>query len=172
MVIFFLTFVFDNTRGMNILTVQVLSHYRKGCFWGLLQEGLGQEVARREKRLCRCWKINAVEAEARSVWSVFLSLLDTNTNERNEREKRTLTPTHNLCDVSSECGAAFTSKLEGMFKDMELSKDIMVQFKQVNNSRSTVGWNTALFFVFFPCCYKCYGEIIEELVLIKMLALC
>lgn len=33
--------------------------------------------------------------------------------------------------VSSECGAAFTSKLEGMFKDMELSKDIMVQFKQV-----------------------------------------
>lgn len=30
-----------------------------------------------------------------------------------------------------ECGAAFTSKLEGMFKDMELSKDIMIQFKQV-----------------------------------------
>uniref|UniRef100_A0A8C2WXS7 Cullin 4B n=1 Tax=Cyclopterus lumpus TaxID=8103 RepID=A0A8C2WXS7_CYCLU len=29
-----------------------------------------------------------------------------------------------------KCGAAFTSKLEGMFKDMELSKDIMVQFKQ------------------------------------------
>lgn len=33
--------------------------------------------------------------------------------------------------IFSECGAAFTSKLEGMFKDMELSKDIMVQFKQV-----------------------------------------
>uniref|UniRef100_A0A8C8GFT9 Cullin family profile domain-containing protein n=1 Tax=Oncorhynchus tshawytscha TaxID=74940 RepID=A0A8C8GFT9_ONCTS len=32
-----------------------------------------------------------------------------------------------------ECGAAFTSKLEGMFKDMELSKDIMVQFKQCQN---------------------------------------
>lgn len=31
-----------------------------------------------------------------------------------------------------ECGAAFTSKLEGMFKDMELSKDIMVQFKQAS----------------------------------------
>lgn len=31
----------------------------------------------------------------------------------------------------TECGAAFTSKLEGMFKDMELSKDVMVQFKQV-----------------------------------------
>jgi hypothetical protein len=34
--------------------------------------------------------------------------------------------------LSLECGAAFTSKLEGMFKDMELSKDIMVQFKQVH----------------------------------------
>lgn len=32
----------------------------------------------------------------------------------------------------AECGAAFTSKLEGMFKDMELSKDIMVHFKQVS----------------------------------------
>lgn len=31
----------------------------------------------------------------------------------------------------AECGAAFTSKLEGMFKDMELSKDIMIHFKQV-----------------------------------------
>lgn len=38
------------------------------------------------------------------------------------------------CDFSSECGAAFTSKLEGMFKDMELSKDIMVQFKQVRRA--------------------------------------
>lgn len=41
--------------------------------------------------------------------------------------------------VYLECGAAFTSKLEGMFKDMELSKDIMVQFKQV----------TGFFFWFF-----------------------
>ena len=31
-----------------------------------------------------------------------------------------------------ECGASFTSKLEGMFRDMELSKDVMVQFKQVS----------------------------------------
>ena len=30
-----------------------------------------------------------------------------------------------------ECGGGFTSKLEGMFKDMELSKDIMLAFKQV-----------------------------------------
>lgn len=44
------------------------------------------------------------------------------------------TPTCDACDLSSECGAAFTSKLEGMFKDMELSKDIMVQFKQVRRT--------------------------------------
>ncbi|MEE6470618.1 hypothetical protein FKM82_009015 [Ascaphus truei] len=37
-----------------------------------------------------------------------------------------------LSKLKHECGAAFTSKLEGMFKDMELSKDVMVQFKQVN----------------------------------------
>ncbi|KAL2770496.1 cullin-4A isoform 1 [Daubentonia madagascariensis] len=36
-----------------------------------------------------------------------------------------------LSKLKHECGAAFTSKLEGMFKDMELSKDIMVQFKQM-----------------------------------------
>lgn len=165
MVIFFLTCVFVHPPPRVVVLIgPMLSHYRKGRFWGLLQEGLGQEVARWEKRLCGCWKINAVEAEARSVWSVFLSLLDTNTNERNERKENVdpeRSPTCDLCDVSSECGAAFTSKLEGMFKDMELSKDIMVQFKQVNNSSTAVGWNTALFF--FTCCYKHYdGEIVKK----------
>ncbi len=33
-----------------------------------------------------------------------------------------------------ECGNVFTSKLEGMFKDMELSKDIMAAFEQVIRS--------------------------------------
>ena len=32
-----------------------------------------------------------------------------------------------------ECGNVFTSKLEGMFKDMELSKDIMAAFEQVSD---------------------------------------
>ncbi|XP_043818471.1 cullin-4B [Dromiciops gliroides] len=35
-----------------------------------------------------------------------------------------------LSKLKHECGAVFTSKLEGMFKDIELSKDIMIQFKQ------------------------------------------
>lgn len=35
-----------------------------------------------------------------------------------------------LSKLKQECGGGFTSKLEGMFKDMELSKDINVCFKQ------------------------------------------
>lgn len=34
-----------------------------------------------------------------------------------------------LSKLKQECGGGFTSKLEGMFKDMELSKDINLQFK-------------------------------------------
>jgi hypothetical protein len=33
-----------------------------------------------------------------------------------------------LSRLRTECGAAFTSKLEGMFKDVELAKDIMKEF--------------------------------------------
>jgi len=35
-----------------------------------------------------------------------------------------------LSKLKAECGAGFTSKLEGMFRDMELSKDINIAFKQ------------------------------------------
>ncbi len=35
-----------------------------------------------------------------------------------------------LSKLKAECGAGFTSKLEGMFRDMELSRDINVAFKQ------------------------------------------
>uniref|UniRef100_A0A8D0VE97 Cullin-4B n=1 Tax=Sus scrofa TaxID=9823 RepID=A0A8D0VE97_PIG len=44
-----------------------------------------------------------------------------------------------LSKLKHECGAAFTSKLEGMFKDMELSKDIMVHFKQYMQNQSDPG---------------------------------
>ncbi|XP_069493252.1 cullin-4A [Ambystoma mexicanum] len=44
-----------------------------------------------------------------------------------------------LSKLKHECGAAFTSKLEGMFKDMELSKDVMVQFKQFVQNQSDPG---------------------------------
>ena len=35
-----------------------------------------------------------------------------------------------LSKLKAECGPNFTGKLEGMFKDMELSKDFMLSFKQ------------------------------------------
>ncbi|XP_033003618.1 cullin-4A [Lacerta agilis] len=44
-----------------------------------------------------------------------------------------------LSKLKHECGAAFTSKLEGMFKDMELSKDVMVQFKQYIQNQKDPG---------------------------------
>nr|CAG4648506.1 EOG090X01NX [Polyphemus pediculus] len=35
-----------------------------------------------------------------------------------------------LSKLKQECGGGFTSKLEGMFKDMELSKDVNIAFRQ------------------------------------------
>lgn len=66
-------------------------------------------------------------------WSTVRLIHQSSTHENALGEKNQPEHPHlcDICDFSSECGAAFTSKLEGMFKDMELSKDIMVQFKQV-----------------------------------------
>jgi len=35
-----------------------------------------------------------------------------------------------ISKIKNECGASFTTKLEGMFKDMELSKDVQREFEQ------------------------------------------
>lgn len=35
-----------------------------------------------------------------------------------------------LLKLKQECGSAFTSRLEGMFKDMELSRELVINFKQ------------------------------------------
>ncbi len=37
-----------------------------------------------------------------------------------------------IAKIKSECGASFTTKLEGMFKDVELSKDIHKEFQTVS----------------------------------------
>ncbi|EHB14327.1 Cullin-4B [Heterocephalus glaber] len=44
-----------------------------------------------------------------------------------------------LSKLKHECGAAFTSKFEGMFKDIELSKDTMIQFKQYMQNQNVPG---------------------------------
>ena len=36
-----------------------------------------------------------------------------------------------LLKLKQECGSQFTSKLEGMFKDIEVSQDLMMSFRQV-----------------------------------------
>jgi len=42
---------------------------------------------------------------------------------------------HNYILLQTECGCQFTSKLEGMFKDMSVSNTIMDEFKSyVNNN--------------------------------------
>lgn len=45
-----------------------------------------------------------------------------------------------LSKLKQECGGGFTSKLEGMFKDMELSKDINIAFRQhMQNNKNNLG---------------------------------
>lgn len=43
-----------------------------------------------------------------------------------------------LSKLKQECGGGFTSKLEGMFKDMELSKDINIAFRQHIEATETI----------------------------------
>lgn len=45
-----------------------------------------------------------------------------------------------LLKFKYECGVVFISKLEGMFKDMEFLKDIMVYFKQYMQNQSDLGF--------------------------------
>lgn len=35
-----------------------------------------------------------------------------------------------ITKLKAECGSQFTNKLEGMFKDVDLSRDIMASFRQ------------------------------------------
>ena len=41
----------------------------------------------------------------------------------------------------TECGPNFTSKLEGMFKDIELSREMMISFKQVPQTQYSIELN-------------------------------
>ena len=122
-------------------------HCRKRCVWGLLQKGSGQEVTGWKKCFCWCWKIDVVKAQTRLV--SFITFENKQTHEMRSK----MTKWTNLwiyinwwiCGISSECGAAFTSKLEGMFKDMELSKDIMLQFKQVSTTNVSYNYKSIIY---------------------------
>jgi len=49
-----------------------------------------------------------------------------------------------LSKLKQECGAQFTSKLEGMFKDMELSKELGMAFKQYQQNSAQLRWSLDL----------------------------
>lgn len=52
-----------------------------------------------------------------------------------------------LLKLKQECGSGFTSKLEGMFKDMELSRELMPNFKQFltnTNPSATVDMSVSI----------------------------
>lgn len=40
-----------------------------------------------------------------------------------------------IAKLKSECGSQFTNKLEGMFKDIEMSQDLMKRFKENEQQR-------------------------------------
>ena len=44
-----------------------------------------------------------------------------------------------LSKLKEECGATFTYNLEGMFKDMEVSKELMKNFKKKYTSTAAEG---------------------------------
>ena len=43
-----------------------------------------------------------------------------------------------LSKLKQECGGGFTSKLEGMFKDMELSRDINIAFRNMDREVTNI----------------------------------
>lgn len=56
-----------------------------------------------------------------------------------------------ILKLKIECGGGFTSKLEGMFKDVEMSKDIMAGFLESKYSQSEIDFNVSvLTFGYWP----------------------
>ena len=49
-----------------------------------------------------------------------------------------------ISKLRAECGTAFTFKLEGMFKDMELSRDLMQKYGEVSLGNKIVSGDSFL----------------------------
>jgi len=62
-----------------------------------------------------CWSVGALKRTATTLPALKLE----------EPSLRTCVP----LSLQSECGTSFTHKLEGMFKDIQVSADIMESFK-------------------------------------------
>jgi len=52
----------------------------------------------------------------------------------------------NILFLQSHCGWQFTGNLEEMFKDMELSADMLSKFRAQPSYSNNVGYNNTVFF--------------------------
>ena len=90
--------------------------------------GISKLIPCYNKYTKRRWRERERERERESFISVFFW-------ECSYFSPPTLTPpsphSHTSSHILTECGANFTSKLEGMFKDMELSREMMISFREV-----------------------------------------
>ena len=88
-----------------------------------------------EKHPCRCLYSNHLSIQVKWLLQgkdVFEAFYKKDLAKRlllgrsasNDAEKAMITK------LKAECGSQFTTKLEGMFKDIDLSHDVMTSFKQ------------------------------------------
>lgn len=92
---------------------------RKGCFRTLLQNTFGQKIAAEQIGLGWFGEEYDIQAKGTQFESELIFPWDT----------------HTILPIpQTECGCQFTSKLEGMFKDMTLSNTVMDEFKNHVNA--------------------------------------
>lgn len=127
----------DPWQGHGVVQV----HAGEGCVWTVLQAASGPQTSQQQERLRRFREEHDLKAQGKRVrevwiqmcmhipWSCYSSFL----------LSVSLPPCLSLCQqfqllcVSSpqtECGCQFTSKLEGMFRDMSISNTTMDEFRQ------------------------------------------
>lgn len=104
----------------KVYIVHICTH-RQRCVWSILQEGSGKEAAAVKECILWCREVHATQTKTRWARKPVVCVADWRPCWQ-----------HLLFLLVAECGANFTSKLEGMFKDMELSREMMISFKEVH----------------------------------------
>lgn len=122
-----------------------LIHTISGCVWALLQAALSKEAATQQDRLRWLWKEHDLQTEgtcyiycspqskpfdkARGGLQILSQPLG-GVGLRICCSKEGLSQDVHPFLPQTECGCQFTSKLEGMFKDISLSNSTMDKFKE------------------------------------------
>ena len=100
----------------------------QGCDRGLLQEGPGQAAAAGQEQQHGRTLTTTGCLQGKDVFEAFYKKdlakrLLLGKSSSTDAEKTMITK------LKAECGSQFTNKLEGMFKDVDLSRDIMTSFR-------------------------------------------